>query len=80
MPGDSNYYLHSYVTSLAGSVYHDRCIGFLSQSTVVLCITKYGSTLYIGMDEVLQHHGHTFEKSNLNFWFQYEFSCVTTEW
>ena len=30
-------------------------------------ITKYGSTLYIGMDEVFQHHAHTFEKSSLNF-------------
>ena len=48
-------------------------------------ITKYGSTLYIGMDEVSQHHGHTFEKSNLNFQFQFEFSsygqhCVSKIW
>ena len=43
-------------------------------------ITKYGSTLYIGMDEVFQHHAHTFEKSNLNFHFQCEFSSVTAEW
>ena len=33
----------------------------LSQSTVVLCI--------VGMDEVFQHHAHTFEKSDLNFHF-----------
>ena len=26
-----------------------------------------GITLYIGMDEVFQHHAHTFEKSDLNF-------------
>ena len=26
-----------------------------------LCITKYGSILYIGMDEVSQHRAHTFE-------------------
>ena len=43
-------------------------------------ITKYASTLYIGMDEVFQHHAHTFEKSDLNFHFQCEFSSVTTEW
>ena len=30
-------------------------------------ITKYDSTLYIGMDKVFQHHAHTFEKSDLNF-------------
>ena len=28
--------------------------------------------LYIGMDEVLQHHSHTFEKCDLNFQFQCE--------
>ena len=43
-----------------------------SQSTVVLCD--------MGMDEVFQHHAHTFEKSDLNFHFQYEFSSVTAEW
>ena len=42
-------------------------------------ITKYGSTLYIGMDMVFQHHAHTFEKSDLNFHFQCEFSSVATE-
>ena len=42
-------------------------------------ITKYGSTLYIGMDEVFQHLAHTFEKSNLNFQFQCEFSSVAAE-
>ena len=43
-----------------------------SQSTVVLCI--------IGMDEVSQHYGRTFEKSNLKFQFQCEFSSVAAEW
>ena len=42
----------------------------LSQSTVVVCI---------GMDEVLQHHSHTFEKCNLNFQFQCEFSSIAAE-
>ena len=39
-------------------------------------ITKYVSTLYIGMDEVFQHHAQTFEKSDLNFHFQCEFTSV----
>ena len=43
-------------------------------------ITKYGSALYIGMDEVSQHHGHTFEKSNLNIQFQFEFNSVAAKW
>ena len=33
-------------------------------------ITKYGSTLYIGMDEVLAHYACTFEISDLHFYFQ----------
>ena len=33
----------------------------------VCIITKYGSTLYIGMDEAFQNHVHTFEKSDLDF-------------
>ena len=33
-------------------------------------ITKYGSTLYIGMDEVLAHHACTFENSELHFHLQ----------
>ena len=41
--------------------------------TSVCNITKYGSTLYIGMDEVFQHHAHTFEEFDLNFHFQCEF-------
>ena len=45
----------------------------------LIVITKYGSTLYIGMDEVFQHHAHTFEKSNLNFHFQCEFSSVAAK-
>ena len=49
-------------------------------SHTVCCITKYGSTLYIGMDEAFQHHAHTFEKSDLNFHFQCEFSSVAAEW
>ena len=33
-------------------------------------ITKYSSTLYIGMDGVLVHYACTFENSNLHFYFQ----------
>ena len=33
-------------------------------------ITKFGSTLYIGMDEVLAHYACTFENSKLHFHFQ----------
>ena len=33
-------------------------------------ITKYGSSLYIGMDDVLAHSACTFENSNLHFHFQ----------
>ena len=33
-------------------------------------ITKYDSTLYIGMDEVLAHYACTFENSDLHFHFQ----------
>ena len=32
--------------------------------------TKYGSTLYIGMDEVLAHYACTFEILDLHFHFQ----------
>ena len=42
----------------------------MSQSTIVLSI--------IGMDEVPQHHDHTFEKSHVNFQFQCEFNSVMT--
>ena len=35
-----------------------------------IIITKYGSTLYIGMDEVLAHYACTFENSDLHFHFQ----------
>ena len=35
-----------------------------------LHITKYSSTLYIGMDEVLAHYACTFETSDLHFNFQ----------
>ena len=33
-------------------------------------ITKYSSTLYIGMDEVFAHYACTFENSDLHFHFQ----------
>ena len=36
----------------------------------ILYITKYSSTLYIGMDEVLAHYACTFENSDLHFHFQ----------
>ena len=42
----------------------------LWECIVVVNITKYGSTLYIGMDEVLAHYACTFENSNLHFHFQ----------
>ena len=35
-----------------------------------ILITKYGSTLYIGMDEVLAHYTCTFEILDLHFHFQ----------
>ena len=34
---------------------------------VLMYITKYGSTLYIGMDEVWAHYACTFENSDLHF-------------
>ena len=37
---------------------------------IYIYITIYGSTLYIGMDEVLAHYACTFENSNLHFHFQ----------
>ena len=37
---------------------------------ILSAITKYGSNLYIGMDEVLAHYACTFENSNLHFHFQ----------
>ena len=48
---------------------------YVHTSYVAVCTTIYYRTLYIGMDEVFQHHAHIFEKSNLNFQFQCEFSC-----
>ena len=43
-------------------------------------ITKYGSTLYIGMDEVLAHYACTFEnsicKSKWCCWSYLQTSCV----
>ena len=32
------------------------------------CITQYGSTLCIGIEEVLAHYACTFENSNLHFY------------
>ena len=42
------------------------------------CITKHGSTWYIGMAHVPRHRFHTFEKSHFHFHFQSEPSFVTT--
>ena len=64
-----------YAEVLAYSVLCTYCI-----IIIIIIIIKYGSTLYIGMDEVFQHHAHTFEKSDLNFHFQCELSSVDTEW
>ena len=44
---------------------------------LVVFFTKYISTLYIGMNKVLQHHGH---RLTLNFHFQCKFSSLTAEW
>ena len=43
-----------------------RTVGELT----ITCITKYGSTLYIGMNEVLGHCACTFKNSDLHFHFQ----------
>ena len=46
-------------------------VGILTVTTLLpACIIKYGSTLYIGMDEVLAHYACTFESSDLHFHFQ----------
>ena len=58
------------------SFYYCEWPSSIPQSITVLCdihksiITKYGSTLYIGMDEVLAHYAGTFKNSNLHFHFQ----------
>ena len=44
-----------------------REVSFIWRLKCTGIITKYGSTLYIGMDEVSHHHAHTFEKSDLKF-------------
>ena len=54
--------------------------GFGNLIDELVYITKYSSTLYIGMDGVFQHYAHTIEKFNLNTHFQCEFSSVATEW
>ena len=41
------------------------------QESTYYYITKYSSTLYIGMDEVLAHYACTFESSDLHFHFQW---------
>ena len=40
-----------------------------SWNVLLVNITKYSSTLYIGMDEVLAHYVCTFENSDLHFYF-----------
>ena len=45
-------------------------ISHISGTIIIRGITKYGSTLYIGMDEVLAHYACTFEISDLHFYFQ----------
>ena len=57
--GSSQLFVSEYRNMLA-----DRLLQLCSYDTTreVRIITKYGSTLYIGMDKVLQHRGHTFEK------------------
>ena len=42
----------------------EQCI-HSTRAALCMHIKKYGSTLYIEMDEVFQHHAHTFEKSDL---------------
>ena len=51
------------------TVHCSRAFSFRYDSAL-FPITKYGSTLYIGMDEVLAHYACTFENSNLHFHFQ----------
>ena len=66
---------------LTEALLNSYCTGEKQHSNyLTVFITKYGSTLYIGMDEVFQHHAHTFEKSDLKFHFQCEFSSVAAEW
>ena len=45
-----------------------RC-GVMTANAKVLYAAFMAKNLYIGMDEVIQHHAHTFEKSDLNFHF-----------
>ena len=57
---------------LAGKWGFTLCTGavlFKASSEIGKNITKYGSTLYIGMDEVLAHYACTLENSNLHFQF-----------
>ena len=46
------------------------CIVVRECCGVNMYITKYGRTLYIGMDEVLAHYASTFENLDLHFHFQ----------
>ena len=64
---------HPYINHFVVQLRDAAISHFLFNNT----ITKYS---YIGMNVVLQHYGHTFETSNLNFQFQCEFSSVTAEW
>ena len=46
-------------------------LGIIIILSVCVCIiTKYGSTLYVGMNEVLAHYACTFENFDLHFHFQ----------
>ena len=58
----------AYVVAMV-TVVVSTCMCKLTRLCVLPSQNTYGSALYIGMDEVSQHHCHTFEKSNLNFQF-----------
>ena len=66
MLGDTKTWLAKWVSQL--SIDH---VVWAGNSTLWgFCITKYGSTLYVGMDEVWAHYACTFENSDLHFHFQ----------
>ena len=44
--------------------------GTIQTTSLWHCITKHGSTWYIGMAQVPRHRFHTFEKSQYHFQFQ----------
>ena len=68
------------LNSEPGGALRPFSVSILPEEGIFHSITKYSSTLYIRTDEVSQHHAHTFEKSDLNFQFQFEISSVTTGW